>query len=73
MEPKQFWTVTDASTENTNSRSYRYDTEKLAIAEATRRIGRGVKGVYILKAVKLVLPKPVPVEVVEVVTSELEP
>lgn len=70
---KKFWTVTDWNTQNTNSRSTRFDTEDRAVKEATRRVENGVDGVYVLEAVKFVRRKQQPIEVIDVTSVPLIP
>lgn len=63
----KFWTVTDANTTHTNSRSQRFPTVEDAIHEATGRIENGrADSVYILECIKVVKRAPTPVTVEDV-------
>jgi len=62
---KTFYTITDAVTEHTNSRSRRFESYEDAVQAATERIQsaqfNSANGVIILKSVKLVRPAKAPV------------
>lgn len=72
---KKFWTITDADTKSTNSRSTRFACEHNAIEAATQRINSGsAKEVHIMECVKTVkhLQQPVVVEdVTEIPETDL--
>lgn len=62
---KKFYTITDANTEHTNSRSTKFPSYEAAIESATSRInGFRSDEVYILEAVAVVRKVAIPVEVV---------
>lgn len=58
-----FYTITDANTEFSNSRSKRYKFIEDAEKECKSRINKGISGVYILKSIKYISAKPVDIEI----------
>jgi hypothetical protein len=73
-EGKTFYTLTDRHTEYTNSRSKRFDSFEEAKKEAEFRLSasQSCKGIYILEAIALVEPVPVPTVVTKMLVRKHE-
>lgn len=67
----KFWTITDANTTHTNSRSERFSSLGSALSAAAKRIERGAaESVCVMECVKLVKRAAIPAVVEDVTTID---